>query len=94
MVRKFFGGVLVVVALALIGFSFVAGNDAENPQCDGQSMSRSDTCLSSKSGAQSYDDRASDASAASSWLLGVGVVVGLAGAGLFVSGIAGSSNRS
>ncbi|MCC5581696.1 hypothetical protein IMZ11_39455 [Microtetraspora sp. AC03309] len=76
----------LLIGLFLIGVSFVAGKDAEHPRCDGKDMSSSDVCLSSRSGAKSYDERASDAEAASTWMLRIGVVLAVGGVGAVVMG--------
>ncbi|GAB3207857.1 hypothetical protein [Nocardia tengchongensis] len=59
---------MALIGLLLFGISFAAANDTEHPKCDGQSMSSTDRCLSSRSGAQSRDDRASDAATAAGWM--------------------------
>lgn len=75
----------LVIGLLIIGVSFVAGRDAKHPRCDGKHMSGSDVCISG-SGAQSYDQRASDAKAASTWMLRIGGVLMLGGVGAMVVG--------
>ncbi|WP_067474174.1 hypothetical protein [Actinomadura hibisca] len=76
----------LVVGLLLIGVSFVAGKDAEDPRCGGKAMGGDDTCYSSKSGPQSYDERASNAQAASTWLLRIGGGLAVSGVGAIVVG--------
>ncbi|WP_067695033.1 hypothetical protein [Nocardia jejuensis] len=79
----------VVIGLIILGISTFAARDAENPRCDGHSMSAGDTCVSSRSGAQSTAERASDAEAASVWMQRVGyglLTIGMVS--LVVGGIA------
>ncbi|MFB9831995.1 hypothetical protein [Actinoallomurus acaciae] len=83
----------VVIGLLIIGVSFVAGRDAKHPRCDGEHMSGSDVCISTRSGAQSYDQRASDARAASTWMLRIGGVLVLGGVGAMVIGGLTSARR-
>ncbi|MGX1809027.1 hypothetical protein ACWIGI_25180 [Nocardia sp. NPDC055321] len=75
---KVLGWLAIVFAVGLFVASWSAGNDAENPRCDGQQMSRSDACLGSTD--KSYDERAESASNAQQNLLYAGggtLVLGL-----------------
>ncbi|MFE2961100.1 hypothetical protein [Nocardia tengchongensis] len=80
-----FGLTMALIGLLLFGISFAAANDAEHPKCDGQSMSGTDTCRAPRSGAQSRDDRASDAATAAGWLRPTGIVL-LAGGLIVLAG--------
>ncbi|MGW6422995.1 hypothetical protein ACWF82_09995 [Nocardia sp. NPDC055053] len=82
-----FGIAAVLIGLVFIGTSFVAGNDAENPRCDGQRMSEGDVCYSSRS-TQGYESRAGSARTASTWLLRLGGGAAVGGVVLVMVGAA------
>lgn len=87
------GVILVLIGLLSFGVSFAAGNDAEDPRCNGREMTAQDLCISSRSGTQTYDDRAQSAAAASTWTLRIGGALAGGGALLLVIGILTPKNR-
>ncbi|MFD6394303.1 hypothetical protein [Nocardia sp. NPDC060259] len=76
-----------LIGLIFIGASFLAGEDAENPRCDGQLMSKGDVCYSSRS-TNGYESRADSARTASTWLLRLGGIAAVGGVVLVVGGAA------
>ncbi|MRH87330.1 hypothetical protein GFY24_07615 [Nocardia sp. SYP-A9097] len=81
------GFALLLVGALLLLVSCAANSDAKNPRCDGQRLSSGDTCVSTKSGAQSYHDRASTAETAAGWTRPIGIVLALGGLVAAVGGL-------
>ncbi|MGW4533576.1 hypothetical protein ACWEOI_21760 [Nocardia sp. NPDC004340] len=84
---------MVLVGALFLGLSFAAAHNAQHPRCDGHQMSSGDTCLSSRSGAQSRDQRAASAASDVNWMRPLGLILIVGGLVVAGGGMAAATSR-
>ncbi|MFD1938673.1 hypothetical protein ACFSKW_45130 [Nonomuraea mangrovi] len=79
------GFAMLGIGVVLLLCWLVASSDAEEPRCGGERMTSGDWCSSRRSGPSSFEERQANAAAAAFWLLRIGGVLTVGGAGLLVA---------